>query len=37
VRASVTKRMATPPTAIVDLPKADQRALRDVLRKALSA
>jgi len=29
--------MATPPPSIVDLPKADQRALRDVLRKALSA
>ena len=36
VRASVAKRMATPPASIVDLPKADQRALRDVLRKALS-
>jgi DNA-binding MarR family transcriptional regulator len=36
VRARVAERMATPPAPIAELPKADQRALRDVLRKALS-
>jgi DNA-binding MarR family transcriptional regulator len=36
-RAKVGKRMATPPTAIAELREADQRALCDVLRRALES
>ena len=35
VRADIIARMAVPPPEIAGLPRADQRALRDVLRKAL--
>jgi MarR family transcriptional regulator, organic hydroperoxide resistance regulator len=34
-RARVGKRMATPPEPVVGLSRADQRVLRDVLRRAL--
>jgi DNA-binding MarR family transcriptional regulator len=37
VREQVMQRMATPPEAIASLPTSDQRALRDVLRKATGA
>jgi MarR family transcriptional regulator, organic hydroperoxide resistance regulator len=36
VRERVGTRMAEPPAPIADLPRADQRALRDALRKALA-
>ena len=37
VRQRVGARMAEPPPPVADLPRADQRALRDALRKALGA
>lgn len=36
-RSRLGKRMATPPAAISGLSRADQRALRDVLRRALES
>jgi DNA-binding MarR family transcriptional regulator len=36
-RAKLGRRMATPPAPIAELSRADQRALRDVLRRALEA
>lgn len=36
VRGHIMSRMAVPPPEIAGLPRADQRALRDLLRKALS-
>ena len=35
VRGHIMSRMAVPPPEIAGLPRADQRALRDLLRKAL--
>jgi MarR family transcriptional regulator, organic hydroperoxide resistance regulator len=37
VRRQAASRMAQPPPVIADLSRGDQRALRDVLRKALGA
>jgi MarR family transcriptional regulator, organic hydroperoxide resistance regulator len=37
VRGRVGARMAEPPASIAGLPRADQRAIRDALRKALGA
>lgn len=37
VRERLMKRMAEPPPAIAALPRADQRALRDALQKALAS
>jgi DNA-binding MarR family transcriptional regulator len=37
VRAEITKRMAEPPPAIAALSAEDQRALRDVLRRAIES
>jgi DNA-binding MarR family transcriptional regulator len=37
VREEVSAKMAVPPAAIAALPAADQRKLRDILRKALAA
>jgi DNA-binding MarR family transcriptional regulator len=37
VREEVSAKMAVPPDAIAALPAADQRKLRDILRKALAA
>jgi len=36
VREELERRMGEPPAAIADLARADQRALRDVLRRALA-
>jgi DNA-binding MarR family transcriptional regulator len=35
VRTEITKRLAEPPPPIADLSEKDQRALRDILRRAL--
>src|SRR5689334_6849642 len=35
VRAEITKRMAEPPPPIANLPEKDQRALRDILKRAV--
>jgi DNA-binding MarR family transcriptional regulator len=35
LRAEITRRMAEPPPAIAALSDQDQRALRDVLRRAI--
>jgi DNA-binding MarR family transcriptional regulator len=35
VRDAINARLAVPPDALLRLPKTDQRALRDLLRKAL--
>jgi DNA-binding MarR family transcriptional regulator len=35
VRTEITKRMAEPPPAIAALPEKDQRALRDILKRAV--
>jgi DNA-binding MarR family transcriptional regulator len=37
VRDEIRRRMATPPEALTRLPAAEQRELRDLLRKALAA
>jgi DNA-binding MarR family transcriptional regulator len=37
IRDEIRTRFAEPPAAIAQLPAADQRALRDILRRALSA
>ena len=37
VRAAVLERLMEPPEEIAALSRADQRALRDILRRALSA
>jgi DNA-binding MarR family transcriptional regulator len=37
VREEIRARLATPPEALTQLPADDQRALRDLLRKALDA
>ena len=37
VRAEITKRLAEPPPAIAALSEKDQRALRDILRRAAEA
>jgi MarR family transcriptional regulator, organic hydroperoxide resistance regulator len=37
VRLEITKRMAEPPPPIAALSESDQRALRDILRKAVDA
>jgi DNA-binding MarR family transcriptional regulator len=37
VRAEMARRMAEPPEIIAALPVADQKALRDILRKALDS
>ena len=36
VRREIERRITEPPRAIADLPKADQVALRDILRRALA-
>ena len=36
VRREIERRITEPPQAIADLPKADQVALRDILRRALA-
>src|SRR3954467_6552717 len=36
VRDEVTRRMHLPPAEIADLPQADQRALRDLMKRALA-
>src|SRR5215204_7429951 len=35
IRVEITKRMAEPPAPIASLPEKDQRALRDILKRAL--
>jgi hypothetical protein len=35
MRKQITKRMAEPPPAIASLSEKDQRALRDILKRAL--
>jgi hypothetical protein len=35
VRTEITKRMAQPPPAIASLSEKDQRALRDILKRAV--
>jgi MarR family transcriptional regulator, organic hydroperoxide resistance regulator len=35
IRGEITKRMAEPPPPIASLPEKDQRALRDILKRAL--
>jgi MarR family transcriptional regulator, organic hydroperoxide resistance regulator len=37
VRDEIMKRLAVPPPELAALPRADQRALRDLLRKALAS
>ena len=37
MREQITKRMAEPPPAIASLPEKDQRALRDILKRALDS
>jgi DNA-binding MarR family transcriptional regulator len=36
VRVEITKRLAEPPPSIASLPDKDQRALRDILRRAIA-
>jgi MarR family transcriptional regulator, organic hydroperoxide resistance regulator len=35
LREEIARRMAVPPTPLAELPEADQRALRDILRRAV--
>ena len=35
MRVEITKRMSEPPPPIASLPVTDQKALRDILRKAI--
>jgi hypothetical protein len=37
IRDEIVARISEPPTELVALPAADQRVLRDTLRKALAA
>jgi DNA-binding MarR family transcriptional regulator len=37
VRAEITRRLAEPPPPIADLPAADQRALRDIMRRVVES